>query len=324
MKILVTGGSGFIGTQLMKKLVNIDCDVINYDKNNSIEYPEKTIIGDIIDLDEIKNATKNIDLVIHLAAEHSDNVSPTSLYYEVNVIGTKNVISACEYNRINKIIYTSTVALYGLNNSKTSEDSTLNPFNDYGKSKLEAEKLLISWQKRSINRSLSIIRPTAVFGINNRGNVYNLINQIASGKFISIGKCENKKSIAYVENLVDFIIFSFNDFGLKVTNYADKPDLTMQELVDLIYKNLGYEKGRYFIPYSMALIGGYIFDIISYLIRRKFKISAIRVKKFCADSIINTEKLENLEFNPLVKLDIALKDVIDCEFGNKLVYNKWK
>ena len=57
MKILVTGGSGFIGTQLMKKLVNIDCDVINYDKNNSIEYPEKTIIGDIIDLDEIKSGT---------------------------------------------------------------------------------------------------------------------------------------------------------------------------------------------------------------------------------------------------------------------------
>ena len=112
---------------------------------------------------------------------------------------------------INKIIFTSTVALYGLNTICTSEGSIPRPFNDYGKSKLQAEKLLINWQEGKIDRSLSIIRPTVIFGENNRGNIYAQMNQIALNRFMPIGKYDNRKSIAYVGNLVEFILFSLNN-----------------------------------------------------------------------------------------------------------------
>ena len=80
------------------------------------------------------------------------------------------------------------------------------------------------------NRSLVIIRPTAVFGEENRGNVYNLLKQINSKNFIMIGNGKNKKSIAYVRNVADFIIFSTKlNSGIHIYNYIDKPDLTMNE-----------------------------------------------------------------------------------------------
>jgi len=318
MKILVIGGSGFIGTCLIKKLLNTENDVLNYDRKNSKNYPEKTIIGDIRNSNRLIRVTQYIDLVIHLAAEHEDNIYPTSLYYDVNVSGTQNIIDACVINNINKIIFTSTVALYGLNPISTAEGSIPRPFNDYGKSKLQAEKLLIKWQEGEIDRSLSIIRPTVIFGENNRGNIYALMNQIALDRFMPIGKCDNRKSIAYVGNLVEFILFSLNNNDYNLINYADKPDMTMKKLITLIYKYLGKKENKIIIPYYLGIIIGYFFDSLSFFSRIKFSINSIRIKKFCSDSIINTDKLGKLNFKPSFNMETALKYVINCEFVHKI------
>ena len=318
MKILVIGGSGFIGTCLIKKLLNTENDVLNYDRKNSKNYPEKTIIGDIRNSNRLIRVTQYIDLVIHLAAEHEDNIYPTSLYYDVNVSGTQNIIDACVINNINKIIFTSTVALYGLNPISTSEGSIPRPFNDYGKSKLQAEKLLIKWQEGKIDRSLSIIRPTVIFGENNRGNIYALMNQIALNRFMPIGKYDNRKSIAYVGNLVEFILFSLNNNDYNLINYADKPDMTMKKLITLIYKYLGKKENKIIIPYYLGIIIGYFFDSLSFFSRIKFSINSIRIKKFCSDSIINTDKLGKLNFKPSFNMETALKYVINCEFVHKI------
>ena len=146
--------------------------------------------------------------VVLLAAEHRDDVSPTSLYYDVNVQGTQNVLEAMDVNGVTNIIFTSSVAVYGLNKENPDEDHPADPFNHYGKSKWQAEEVLRAWyNKDPINKSLTIIRPTVIFGERNRGNVYNLLRQIASGKFLMVGKGANCKSMAYIKNIVAFIKF---------------------------------------------------------------------------------------------------------------------
>ena len=115
--------------------------IIGFDKkqpSGSERY--KCIQGDILDAEQLLKESINddIDLIIHLAAEHKDNIHPKSLYYDVNVRGTQNIIDACDIYNIDRIIFTSTVAVYGINPTDTSEDSTPNPFSDYGKSKLQA------------------------------------------------------------------------------------------------------------------------------------------------------------------------------------------
>ena len=156
MKTLIIGGSGFVGTHLLDS-IGIK-NIINYDKRDSKSYSRITVVGNILDKVKLKKVLKDIETVILLAAEHKDNVSPKQLYYDVNVTGTKNVLEAMNENDVRKIIFTSTVAVYGLNKINLNEDSTIDPFNDYGKSKAEAEKAITNWQKKGEDRKAIIIK----------------------------------------------------------------------------------------------------------------------------------------------------------------------
>ena len=207
MKIALIGGSGFIGTHFAQS-VSGDLSFKNFDIQPSEAFPEHTSQCDVRDKDGLKKALVGFDTVILLAAEHKDNIRPVSLYYDVNVQGLQNVLDAMDANGIKNIVFTSSVAIYGMNRSSPPNESTSPaPFNDYGKSKLEAEQLLQAWCVSNKDRNALVLRPTVVFGENNRGNVYNLLRQIHSGRFLMVGDGTNQKSMAYVENLVAFIHF---------------------------------------------------------------------------------------------------------------------
>ena len=113
---------------------------------------------------------------------------------------------------------------------------TTNPFNEYGRTKFVAEQKLRAWHANSEN-ALIIVRPTVIFGEGNRGNVYNLLNQIASGRFLMVGKGKNKKSMAYIGNVIAFLeVCISTDQKYGVFNYVDTPDLAMDQLVSQVRK----------------------------------------------------------------------------------------
>ena len=317
MNIIIIGGSGFIGTALLDITSGIE-NVVNIDKAPSAKYNDKTILGDIRDVEEFAKVlgTPRISpdsFVILLAAEHRDDVTPTSSYYDVNVEGTRNVLKAMDEKGITKIIFTSSVAVYGLNKENPSETTPVDPFNDYGKSKWEAEVVLREWyNKDTANRTLIIIRPTVVFGPGNKGNVYNLLKQIATGRFMMIGKGQNKKSMAYVENIVGFITFSIRCqlSGYHVFNYVDKPDLNMNELVSVSERALNKKLPPIRIPFWAGYLGGIGFDVLAKITRRKFPISSVRVKKFCATTQFSNEALVKLGYAPPYTLSDGLSKTI--------------
>ena len=317
MKILITGGSGFLGKALAEDLINCGHDIIIYDTRKSEQYSAITVVGDVRDSRMLTKASRGVDVICHLAAEHRDDVRPISLYYDVNVGGAQGVINACNENSIKRVVFTSTVALYGLNACEPDEESPIQPFNDYGKSKHEGEKRFIRWANESSERALSIVRPTVIFGKGNRGNVYNLINQIAKDRFIMVGDGKNKKSMCYLLNIVKFLVTLLSEPpGLHIYNFADKPDLTTEEIIVIAKKTL-YQGGRINmkIPYGIGLLGGYCFDFMSAISNRNFPISSIRVKKFCSETIISSKKLEGLGFVPPYSLPEALHEFISYEFG---------
>ena len=185
IKIDVIGGSGFIGSRLCKRLDEKKADFSIIDKSSSFNFPERTKIADVRSKMELMDAINHDSIIINLAAEHKDNVRPVSLYDEVNVDGATNVCDLAREKKINTIIFTSSVAVYGQVTSEVDETSETNPSNDYGRTKLLAESVYKSWQEEEPHlRSLVIIRPTVVFGERNRGNVYNLFNQIYSKFFL--------------------------------------------------------------------------------------------------------------------------------------------
>lgn len=316
----IIGGSGFIGSRLAHLLSVSQKEFKIIDKRESPIFNEKCSIVDIRDYELLKEALTGCDTVINLAAEHRDDVTPKSLYDEVNVQGSENVCKACDELGINRIIFTSSVAVYGFAPKGTDERGDINYFNDYGRTKWEGEIKYRNWLEGcETEKSLTIIRPTAVFGERNRGNIYNLFRQIASGLFPMIGSGRNIKSIAYVENIAAFLEYSLtNPVGESLFNYIDKPDFDMNKLVVTIKGALG-KKGStgFHWPYFLGYAGGVFFDLIAFISRKKFPISRIRIKKFCSDTMFEASRIKKTDFIPPVSLEEGIENTIRFEFLNK-------
>ena len=195
MKVFVIGGSGFIGSRLLDVLIERGHEVTNFDRVIRDDAKVTTVEGDVRSVAELTAASAGHDAIVNLAAEHRDDVQPLSRYTEVNVDGAAAVAAAAVANGITRIVFTSSVAVYGLDKVNPAEDWEPEPFNEYGRTKLLAEGVFSSWAADDATRSLAVIRPSVVFGEGNRGNVHTLAAQVASGRFLQVGKGDNKKSM---------------------------------------------------------------------------------------------------------------------------------
>lgn len=316
MKVTIFGGSGFVGSKLCQKLNSkniVDFEII--DKLTSHLFCSKVRIADIR-FPINKALIESSSVLINLAAEHRDDVTPKTLYDETNVQGARNICAVARDKNIQKIIFTSSVAVYGFAPLGTNESGEIKPFNDYGRTKWEAEQIYKKWQSEDPeNRSLVIVRPTVIFGERNRGNVFNLLRQIASGKFVMVGDGLNRKSMAYVENVAAFIEYSLSfKPGVHIYNYIDKPDFTMNQLVAHVNKLLGRSSEiKIRLPYWLGLLIGKTFDAVAFISNRKFPISAIRVKKFCANSVYESA-IDRTGFVPPTGLIEAIEKTVKFEF----------
>lgn len=317
-RLAVIGGSGFVGSRLLQELGTEQC--YNIDKKQSPFFPEITRIKNICDNGLEDFIDKETNQVVLLAAEHRDDVSPISLYYDVNVEGTKRVLAAMDQFEINHIVFTSSVAIYGLNKDNPNEKHQADPFNHYGKSKWLAEETLRSWYyKDPEKRTLTILRPTVIFGERNRGNVYNLLRQIASGKFLLVGRGQNMKSMAYVGNIASFLqhCISIHEPGYRVYNYIDKPDLNMNELVSLVKDKIGKTKSTPRMPYFIGVFGGYCFDLLSRISGKNYPVSSVRVRKFCSTTQFDSTLVNKSGFKAPFTLQEGLERTLQYEFISK-------
>jgi nucleoside-diphosphate-sugar epimerase len=313
----VVGGSGFVGTRLVHRLGRngaFESKIV--DKVTSNAFPALVTLSDVRSVEQLRESISHGAVVINLAAEHRDDVRPLSLYDDVNVSGAKNICKIANEKNVKKIVFTSSVAVYGFAPIGTDETGKIAPFNDYGRTKYEAEQVFKAWQAEAPNeRTLVIIRPTVIFGEQNRGNVYNLLRQIAFGKFVMVGTGENRKSMAYVENVAAFIEYSMNfKPGMHIYNYIDKPDFTMNTLVGNVNRILGRsERIGFRLPYAVGYLIGKGLDLVASITGKRFAISSIRVKKFCANSVYNTA-IDKTGFIQPVPLELALTQTVRYEF----------
>ena len=316
-KISVVGGAGFVGTRFCRLLRDSQIPFEIVDLNTSQEFPDESIIADVRDVESLRGAIGG-DIVVNLAAVHRDDVRDQSEYFNTNVTGAKNITAVCSEKGISKIVFTSSVAVYGFAEPGVGEDGVINPFNEYGKTKYEAEQVLEKWRSEADARSLIIVRPTVIFGEGNRGNVFNLLNQIAGGLFVMIGGGRNKKSMAYVGNVAAFLKdCAETDVQYGVYNYVDGPDFSMNDLVSKVRKELNGKEGTGLrLPYWLGLCLGKLADLVAAVIGRNLPISAIRIQKFCSDSAFSSRKSELDGFQPPYSLEQGLRSTLDSEFIN--------
>lgn len=315
MKIIVFGGSGFIGSRLVGRLLRQGHEVAIADTAESAAYPGISHTCDVRDREAVQDACEGADVIYNLAAVHRDDVRPLSLYREVNVCGASNICNAADVHGVNKIVFASSVAIYGFSAEELDEDAHPAPFSQYGATKLEAESVHREWVEKNPRRTLVIVRPTVVFGEGNRGNVFTLIDQMNRNRFAMVGSGDTVKSVAYVENVAAFFEHALAlDGRLDIYNYVDKPDYTTRDLVRIIRQHLGKQGAAPRLPYPLAILIGAACDLTSAAIGRRLPLSRIRVRKFCSPSRFSSARALATDFKPPVPLAAGLQRTIAHDF----------
>lgn len=298
--ILLTGGSGFIGSHFHRLLSQdefINLDLIKPSFNHQAPYIE----GDIRIEDDVRKALhgKSITTIISLAAKHHDFGIGHDEYFDTNEEGTRIICKLASEFNIKSIIFYSSVAVYGIRQNVSNEEMNPEPDSPYGASKLAGEKVLEQWASENPERKVLIIRPTIVFGPNNLANMRNLIRQIDSGLYFHLGKADNIKSIAYVENVVEATLYLMKRMkpGVSVYNYADEPQLTARQIGDTIADAL-HKKVKLTVPRFVGILVGLPFDLVIKLTGKNLPISTARIKKLGTQTYHSAKKLFNEGYTP--------------------------
>lgn len=306
MKIIVTGGNGFIGKFLIKHLIEKNHQITSFDNysNSNEEYFNeltklgvKTIQGDIRKQEEISKAARGHDVIIHLAAKISveDSIKNPDETFGVNVEGTRNVLTSCLNNDIKNLIIISSAAVYGnrINeNEILFENSKTEPISPYGKSKLMMEEIVKEFS--NLNKiNCIILRIFNVYGPGQSdeyaGVITKFIKNAKKGKPLKIfGDGMQSRDFISIYDVISIIANSLLKLENKrgeIYNIATGETITIGELANLILSLTG---GKSKVEFLEPLEG----DI-----------------RFSKPSIKNAE--DELNFNPKFKLRNGLQKFIE-------------
>jgi nucleoside-diphosphate-sugar epimerase len=252
MKILITGGMGFIGLHLVDYLLKKGNKIIvldNFSNSNKnlikkIQNKNLRIIeGDIRKIDDIVNSMENQEVVIHLAAKISVNesIENPNETFDVNVNGTKNVLKACKKNNIKKLIVASSAAVYGENTSqsKLKEISKTNPISPYGESKLLMENEINKFQIKNSNLKCIILRFFNIFGKGQSseyaGVITKFIEKISTNESIEIfGDGLQERDFISVDDVIESILNAIKNGTGGTYNIGSGKTTTINDLAKVI------------------------------------------------------------------------------------------
>ncbi len=269
MKLLITGGTGFIGSRLALRSqekghsVELLGQVNNPAEQDNQQMLEangiKVTLGSVAEREKVFGLAQECDIVFHLAAaQHEANV-PDQHFWMVNVDGTRNVIEASAEARVKRFVHGSTIGVYGSAlRGEIDEHSPLRPDNIYGVTKHEGEKLVLSFADKI---PVSIVRISETYGPGDR-RLLKLFKAIEKNIFFMIGKGENKHQLIYVDDLIEGLFLAATVKGAvgKIFVLAGKEILTTRQMTDVIAKGLGADVRRFHVPLWPFLVAAVMME----------------------------------------------------------------
>ena len=315
MKHLVTGGTGFTGKALVKKLLDEGHQVVALDYKEGLkteelrEWGAEVVIGSVADKEIVKRCMKNVDIVHHLAAAFREMNVPESYYWQINVLGTRNVLEAAFDERVRKFIYCSTCGVHGnVDNPPAGEDAPISPEDYYQRTKYEAEPIVNEFQERGLKTI--ILRPAAIYGPGDPERFYMIFKQVHKGSFPMFGNGKTLYHPLYIDNLIDAFLLALEDGKGEGNAYliADEEYVEIEDLVRRVGESLGIKVKITHYPIVPLIIAGHVFEKIC----KPFKISPPifprRVDWYRQTRAFNIEKAKrDLGYFPKVDLDEGLR-----------------
>ncbi len=319
MKALVTGANGFIGSNVVKRLLDEGTEVnVLVRKTSDLRFLKELnanlFYGDITDYPSLEPAIKGVDKVFHVAGLAAD-WGPYEKFEKINYKGTINVAKAAVAAGVKRFIYISTVAFHGFGKTNvTEEDPPAEKLIPYAETKLLAEQWLWEYAK-VVNMEITAVRPGNVFGINDRTFISKYIDAMLAGKFAEVNHGRSKTCPVYIENLVDIIMLVSNESKAAGNAYlaTDGLDITWHQFNTKLAEKLGVSTKFSSIPYGIAMTAARIYYGFHTLFNIKSEpfLTPYRINNGGLDYHFSIQKLkDHFGYIPKVGLDEALNRTV--------------
>jgi len=321
MKTLVTGATGFIGTHLVKALVekgrDVRCLVRKTSNTKKIEeLGVELFYGDLLDKQSLQGAVKEIDIIYHLAGEVF--ASQKERYYQVNLGGLNNLLTSCLKKSVKKIIHFSSNSSVGPNpDRKTSvnEDTPCRPIVPYGKSKLEGEHAIRHFSKE-YGLPTVIIRPPVIYGpgVSKSSRVFMFLSLINKGLFRVVGDGENLISLCYIDNLIHGVLLAEAEKKAEGETYfiADERPCSINEIAETIAKEEGKKLPKNHLPIWAANILSIGLMVPSKLFGFTSPLSRYTVTELKYNWFVDISKAKkDLGYKPIVNFNDGVRATVD-------------
>lgn len=329
MNVVIFGGTGFIGSffarflldeGLATKIYLIDIQPFHskesdYRKRLLIDEPRVEFChGDVRDPITWFKSKEKIQLIANFAAVHREPGHELEEYYETNLLGAQNVCDFAAEVNCGTILFTSSIAPYGLNDAQRDESSLPTPATAYGGSKLVAEWIHRRWQAHDNQaRRLVIVRPGVVFGAGEGGNVARLIKAVLRRYFVFIGNQDTRKAGIYVKELCSAMVWAVERqkvSGERVTlfNGSMNPGPSVKEYVDAVCRTAGVQRFVPSFPLSIVLLSSYAIDALARFLHLSHPFSPVRIHKLVRSNDIRPRYLVDEGYVFDFTLDSAMAD----------------
>jgi UDP-glucose 4-epimerase len=318
-KVLVTGGTGFIGRNLVQRLRAEHCfvRVLSRRRIGQHQWPAgvEEVQGDIQDAGAVKSASAGIDTVFHLAARTggpSGNRDDDATYQAINVEGTRNVLEGALAGGGRSVIFFSSVQAMGEVTTECVDETVApEPTTAYGRSKLEAEIMLQMYSERTQLKGVSLRLPL-VYGPGNKGNMYRMISAIDRGLFPPLPELSNRRSLVHVSNTVDAAILAAKSTHISPCYIVtDGRPYSTYELYRLICVALGKRVPRWYVPLRILTLLGRMGDVVGGMAHRRLPIDSDAIDKLTKSAWYSCDKISReLAYRPCITMDGALPELI--------------
>ncbi len=320
--VLVTGATGAVGPRVVAALLESGCRVrtLSLDAPHEGAWPAgvDARLGDITDPAAVKTSMAGVDGVIHLAALlHIINPPPElrSRYERINVGGTANVIEAARQEGVGRVVFFSTIAVYGASTgSVLTEASPLRPDSFYAQTKVDAERIVLAAKRADGNPLGTVLRLGAVYGARIKGNYRRLLLSLARGRFIPIGAGTNRRTLVYDKDAARAALLALRhpDCAGQVFNITDGRFHTMNTIIETLCGALGHPKPGWSIPVGpIHALAGVIEDV-GRLLGRTAPIVRATIDKYTEDVAVDGSMFQTRTgFSPKYDLAAGWQETVD-------------
>lgn len=314
MRVLVTGGTGFTGKALVKRLIGEGHGVVALDYKEGLATDDlrklgaEVVIGSVADRNVVDQCMQRVEVVQHLAAAFRELDVSNNYYDEINIGGTRNVLEAAEKCGVAKFIYCSTCGVHGnVENPPANEEAPINAADYYQQTKYAAEPIVHEFAKKGMKTV--VLRPTAIYGPGDPERFYMIFQRVNKGRFPMFGNGKTLYHPVYVENLVDAHMLAMESGKGEGQTYliADEEYITIEELVTKIGNALDIKVNIQHFPILPLIVAGHIFEKVCKPLRITPPIFPRRVDWYRQNRAFDISKAKDeLGYVPKVGLEEGL------------------